>query len=686
NTDYLISAHGWLNALPVNGDPPPLTAVALLKPFQGLLDYARIKAALAPNDERLLSVLQDPAALLPNGDGALLTLTRWDSASLTALLNQFGGNTAGLAHLELFRRVYDAFALLRKTGIPGTALIRATTNEPDGETARGLQSALRARYAAADWRDVIQPINDELRGLQRDALVAWILHQMRSNPSSAQIDTADKLFEYFLMDVQMEPCMQTSRIRHALSSVQLFIERCFMNLEPRVSPATLTAKQWEWMKRYRVWEANRKVYLFPENWLEPELRDDKSPFFKEIESELLQSDITDDSAATALLNYLSKLEEVAKLEPCGIYHQQGDPVKRTDDIDHVVARTAGAHRKYYYRRKEGTSWTPWEQIKLDIEDNPVVPVVWNDRLLLFWLRILKKGPDTTQKPTNTGDFSTITVTNLPSDPKLTVEAVLCWSEYYNGKWQPTKTSDVNQPTFLVDSSALNPFDRSNINLNTSVENDALRIQIVGGNGSFLLYNTHSLPVRGEEASKQPLIRSNKNRIFTGDYETNFGFEYSSYHSHNPLTRDILKTKTPFPFEYIKTRQGHATDWDAPFFYEDRRHVFYVTTATAPISVVDHSPYGVANTPDLSQAANIPPLVFQIDPHIELGPKFWGDGGPVGPDPSVIDRSGMLKYVTEDAYIHLGIGAATAVQYGDQQIGPSGAIPQANIAMQGGNYA
>ena len=24
-----------------------------------------------------------------------------------------------------------------------------------------------------------------------------------------------------------------------------------------------------------------------------------------------------------------------------------------------------------------------------------------------------------------------------------VQAVLCWSEYYNGKWQPTKTSDIN---------------------------------------------------------------------------------------------------------------------------------------------------------------------------------------------------------------------------------------------------
>ena len=33
---------------------------------------------------------------------------------------------------------------------------------------------------------------------------------------------------------------------------------------------------WEWMENYRVWEANRKVFLYPENWLEPELRRDRS--------------------------------------------------------------------------------------------------------------------------------------------------------------------------------------------------------------------------------------------------------------------------------------------------------------------------------------------------------------------------------------------------------------------------
>src|SRR4029077_3867519 len=117
----------------------------------------------------------------------------------------------------------------------------------------------------------------------------------------------------------------------------------------------------------------------------------------------LQSDITEERAAIALLNYLAKLEEVAKLEACGIHYIPADPSAQTDEVAHVVARTAGAHRKYFYRRLEFGYWTPWEQIKLDIEDNPVIPVVWKNsggasRLLLFWLRILKKGPDAVDRP------------------------------------------------------------------------------------------------------------------------------------------------------------------------------------------------------------------------------------------------------------------------------------------------
>lgn len=33
--------------------------------------------------------------------------------------------------------------------------------------------------------------------------------------------------------------------------------------------------RWAWLRRFRVWEANRKVFEQPENWIEPESRDNK---------------------------------------------------------------------------------------------------------------------------------------------------------------------------------------------------------------------------------------------------------------------------------------------------------------------------------------------------------------------------------------------------------------------------
>jgi hypothetical protein len=38
--------------------------------------------------------------------------------------------------------------------------------------------------------------------------------------------------------------------------------------------------EWNVLKRYRTWQANRKEFLSPENSIEPELRDDKTPQFE----------------------------------------------------------------------------------------------------------------------------------------------------------------------------------------------------------------------------------------------------------------------------------------------------------------------------------------------------------------------------------------------------------------------
>src|SRR5205823_6195862 len=163
--------------------------------FEGVLDFARIKRALSPDDERLLEVLQYPDAKLDSGEDLLPALTGWDATSLADLLTRLGHTHADLAHLSVFARFYDTLAVVTAFGISTAALAKATTNDPGSTTTADMLAAVRARYDEAALLALIRPINDDLRRLRRDALVAYVLQKLSESPTSSQIDTPDKLFE-----------------------------------------------------------------------------------------------------------------------------------------------------------------------------------------------------------------------------------------------------------------------------------------------------------------------------------------------------------------------------------------------------------------------------------------------------------------------------------------------------------
>jgi hypothetical protein len=692
---YQVDGQGWLNVLPVTGAPDDTTSEVLRDRLVALLDFARLKAAYAPDDERLLEVLQDPTATLETGESLLLTVTGWDDVSAGALLTRFGNKTtADLTDLDLFVRVDDALALVKKTGITAEALVAAATNEPSDDVVADLQAALRARYDEDDWLAAIKPVNDAMRALQRDALVAYVLRRFAADldPAKNALDTADKLFEYFLMDVQMDPCMQTSRIRHALSTVQLFVERCLLSLEPRVSPSSIDADQWKWMKRYRVWEANRKVFLWPENWLEPELRDDQSPIFKEVMGELLGNDITEDTAANAMLDYLSKLEEVARLSPCGIHYQEADDDH--DEVVHAVARSLGASRKYFYRRRESGTWTPWDQIKLDIEDEPVIPVVWKDRVFLMWLRLLKTGPvdaQTADAPfgDNTSKLKDVELQKLGEEASTQAQNVqtshyvaLCYSEYSNGKWLPTRTSDVDAPLLLGQFAPAgdDQFDRTSLRLTVDQEADdeddldggdpSLRVTVTGtgvlADASFVLHNTHSVPETDGDFEQDTSPIESRALSLESDQLT---VEYAQLHSptedpdytEHPVISNVRADQAVWP------RHGLQNPWDAPFFYRDARHVFYVTTEQGSAPDAGYGP----SLPSKPVQVDLPPIVLQVAAPIR------DPAGPVEVDgnPGLIDTVSMEHFVTEDANIRTAIGTSGGVRYDGSVVGPNGSTFQ-----------
>ncbi|MBW2636474.1 MAG: hypothetical protein JRC86_02915, partial [Deltaproteobacteria bacterium] len=331
----------------------------------------------------------------------IAVVTHWNIAELDALTDEFSLTVKDFKDEKTLTRLQACMQLVKRTGISAINLVDWARSEPSPNQAQEIKDTVKAKYGDEAWITVVKPLNDRLRERQKTALINYLLAQKKFRNQG--IENSNQLFEYFLIDVEMRACMMTSRLKQAIASVQLFVQRCLMNLEPEVAPDHLDDEQWEWMRRYRVWEANRKVFLYPENWIEPELRDDKSPFFKELESELLQNDLTPEYVETLFLNYLNKLDEVAHLEICGMYWEgEQDGRDHGDGILHVFGRTRNQPHRYFYRRwNEGEHgsglWSPWEPMNLNIESDPVdggvhlIPVVFNRRLYLFW-------PVFTEKP------------------------------------------------------------------------------------------------------------------------------------------------------------------------------------------------------------------------------------------------------------------------------------------------
>lgn len=491
---YEDDAWADLNTLPLSNKAD---AAALFVTWEKLIDLFHFRDSVLPGEPSLfesLNMLFNPEIPEISDETfardkllqALSAHTGWAFDDLTFLSDSLGFTSrTSYRDEQALVRLKDCFDLIKRLGVSAREIWKwkqvfdpfDESNESHPlENANSIKQAVKAKYDHQQWLAVAKPLRDVLREKQRAALVSYLVaHPDKDEEGQKKWENVNGLYEHFLIDVEMSPCMMTSRLKLAISSVQLFIQRCLMNQEEwRIPTPTIALdwkNRWEWMKNYRVWEASRRIFLYPENWIEPELRDDKSPFFKDLENELLQNEVTAATAEKVFLTYLEKLDEVARLEICGMYHQvetdDGTSYgKKGIDILHVFGRTRGTPHSYYYRQRPGDTleWTPWERVDVDIEGDHLIPVIWNRRLYLFW-------PVFTEKAREEEHL-------LSKKPDKYWEIQMAWSEYRNGKWSAKKVS-----TEIID-----PSDQGHITLSYDIRIKELtwlrsdfffEIQIVG---------------------------------------------------------------------------------------------------------------------------------------------------------------------------------------------------------------
>ena len=420
----------WVNDLPV--------VAAASSPFRyagwrRLVELVALRERLPAGGDVLAAVFAAADAATDPGAvrGVLSKQLGWDAADLTyatagsRLAFQAPADFRDPERLAELAAVFEALRLIGASAEQGWAF---AADEPAESDALVIRRVVRAALGDAGWFERARALRDALRERQRAALVARLVARDHLRDPS-------ELFDRYLIDVEIDPCALTSRVRQAIGSVQLFVQRCLMGLEPDVPACAIPADQWQWLKSYRVWEANRRVFLYPENWLDPELRDDKTEAFRQLTSSIQQGDLNDDAATRAFGAFLEQLELVARLEVMGACRE---PVA-DGELLHVVARTFNTPHTYFYRRRtEAGAWTGWERIDLDIQGNHVIPVVWKRRLFVFWAKLTQQAnePEPDKIP------------EKGEKPHRYWEVKLAWSEHKADRWGATQELTEPMPASL----------------------------------------------------------------------------------------------------------------------------------------------------------------------------------------------------------------------------------------------
>lgn len=401
-------------ALPPDGTPPELLEYAARHlPLFGAADVDAIDALAAMRMAGFAALgaetAMELAPVLEAFDAGAGGFAAADVATLGAHLVLTSTAAQALNDtLDLPANALDALGLMQMAagltvtlGVTAQFLADAASDDYDNldAAASAIVSAMRVAHSDdAEWKRISEPYEAEILNAKRDGLVAFLIHSIHPELTSV----AD-LYRYFLLDPDVDGCFPTSRVVAAISSVQAYVHRILMNLEQSedgdiaVSPALIPRDEWEWRKNFRVWQANRKVFLWTENYLDPDFRDNETHLYEEFKAEVLQNELDEQAIFDAYSRYMEGFEVLANLSVAGSYHAIDDETET--DVLHLIGVTPGDPPTFFYRTVENlkfgrrsrtsyTKWNNWQPINVKIPVREVSPVVHDGRLHLFWVEIV----------------------------------------------------------------------------------------------------------------------------------------------------------------------------------------------------------------------------------------------------------------------------------------------------------
>lgn len=287
------------------------------------------------------------------------------------------------------------------------------------------------RGGDAEYEDAVGEVNES----RRDAYTPIALWALRSD--YPQIETVRDMSDYLLLDLETSGCLQTSPIAQAIASVQTYMQTCRLQLQDGVKKLLIPEIWWEWLSAYRIWEANRKIYVYPENYIEPGLQKTATPLFKQFRDSLGETEITSDSVTDSYTEFMNSFAEEASIQMVeGVRADVPDPTTGVvSDTLFIIGRSASEPYDFYTRRLlDAVTWTHWQQVDVKIPADRVVPVYAVGRLFLFWIE-----SETVQQNNIGGSANDVQQTNAVTWRTRLVYSFL----RFGGQWSSPQTLAAN---------------------------------------------------------------------------------------------------------------------------------------------------------------------------------------------------------------------------------------------------
>jgi len=190
------------------------------------------------------------------------------------------------------------------------------------------------------------------------------------------------------------------------------------------------------------------------------------------------------------------------------------------------------------------------------------------------------------------------------------------------------------------------------------------------------FGTLDMPIPLPYLLDQPSPSRSFSPAVAPPYTGAFGPAGFSVNYAGPSADWLISPGTLFQFSwlprYVQPQPWLPNPWGAPFFYEDRRHLFYVQTTETFIPIWDAETFGVTLTSgSLGQIDTVAPLTLREQVAVQLPQDVQATTA------ATADPATMQRFIAGQSGLTAALPGQIAVTYQGRPITPIGGLISVN---------